>query len=143
MQEAVIPEDKDSGDDNQLPTYNAYAADGDVTGELVFANYGLPEDYAHLDRIGVDLTDKIVIVKYSRGVRNAKVRQAVERGAVGCIIYSDPEDDGFYNGDVYPVGPWRPDDGVQRGTILDYAAMYPGDPLTPGHERGKPPLFGS
>ncbi len=132
MQEAVLAEDKDSGDQNQLPTYNPYAADGDVTGELVFANYGLPEDYALLDRMGIDLEGKIVIVKYSRGVRSAKIKQAAERGAVGCIIYSDPEDDGFYRGDVYPLGPWRPADGVQRGTALDYAAMYPGDPLTPG-----------
>ena len=132
MQEAELAEDKDSGDENQLPTYNPYSADGDVTGDLVFANYGLPEDYAILDRMGVDLRGKIVIVKYSRGVRSAKIRQAAERGAIGCIIYSDPEDDGFYQGDVYPEGPWRPADGVQRGTALDYAAMYPGDPLTPG-----------
>jgi len=132
MQERPLAEDKDSGDRNQLPTYNAYAADGDVTGDLVFANYGRPEDYAWLDRRGIDLSGKIVIVKYGLGVRSAKIKQAAERGAVGCIIYSEPEDDGYYRGDVYPKGPWRPEDGVQRGTAADYAAAYPGDPLTPG-----------
>ncbi|HJU75596.1 MAG TPA: M28 family peptidase, partial [Gemmatimonadaceae bacterium] len=132
MQEPILPEDKDSGDEGQLPTYNAYGADGDVQGELVFANYGLAEDYAYLDSIGVDLRRKIVIVKYGRGVRSAKIKQAVERGAVACIIYSDPEEDGFTRGDVYPVGPWRPADAVQRGTALDYAAIYAGDPLSPG-----------
>ena len=132
MQEPVIPEDKDSGDKGQLPVSNAYSADGDVQGELVFANYGLAEDYALLDSLKIDLRGKIVIVKYSRGVRSSKIKQAVERGAVGCIIYSDPEEDGFTRGDVYPKGPWRPEDGVQRGTAADYAAMYPGDPLSPG-----------
>jgi N-acetylated-alpha-linked acidic dipeptidase len=132
MQESVIPEDKDSGDQGQLPTYNAYGADGDVQGELVFANYGNFEDYAYLDSSGVDLRGKIVIVKYGRGVRSAKIKQATERGALACIIYSDPEEDGFTRGDVYPKGPWRPADAVQRGTALDYAAMYAGDPLSPG-----------
>lgn len=132
MRESVLAQDKDSGDDNQLPTYNAYGADGDVEGELVFANYGLAEDYAHLDSVGIDLRGKIVIVKYGRGVRSSKIKQAVERGAIGCIIYSDPEEDGFTRGEVYPKGPWRPADAVQRGTALDYAAMYAGDPLSPG-----------
>ena len=132
MAEPPIPEDKDSGDDGMLPTSNPYAADGDVTGELVFANYGLPEDYALLDERKIDLRGKVVIVKYSRGVRSAKIKQAAERGAAAVLIYSDPKEDGFARGDVYPKGPWRPADGVQRGTALDYAAMYPGDPLTPG-----------
>ncbi len=132
MQEPVLAEDKDSGDKGQLPTYNAYGADGDVEGELVFANYGNAEDYAHLDSIGADLRGKIVIVKYGRGVRSAKIKQAVERGAIGCLIYSDPEEDGFSLGDVYPKGPWRPEHAVQRGTAADYAAMYAGDPLSPG-----------
>ncbi|MFN8580360.1 MAG: PA domain-containing protein [Gemmatimonadaceae bacterium] len=95
MQEPVLREDSDSGDEDQLPTSNAYGADGDVTGDLVFANYGLAEDYAVLDSLGVDLTGKIVIVKYGRGVRSSKIKQAVSRGAVGCLIYSDPQDDGF------------------------------------------------
>jgi N-acetylated-alpha-linked acidic dipeptidase len=132
MQEPVLPEDKDSGDQNQLPTYNAYGADGDVEGDLVFANYGNAEDYAYLDSAGIDLRGTIVIVKYGRGVRSAKIKQAAERGAIGCIIYSDPEEDGFTRGEVYPKGPWRPEDAVQRGTALDYAAMYAGDPLSPG-----------
>lgn len=132
MQEPVLAEDKDSGDRNQLPVSNAYSADGDVQGELVFANYGLAEDYAVLDSLRIDLRGKIVIVKYSRGVRSSKIKQAAARGAIGCIIYSDPEEDGFTRGDVYPKGPWRPADGVQRGTALDYAAMYAGDPLSPG-----------
>lgn len=132
MQEPVIPEDKDSGDRNQLPVSNAYSADGDVQGELVFANYGLAEDYALLDSLKIDLRGKIVMVKYARGVRSSKIKQAVARGAVGCIIYSDPEEDGFVRGDAYPKGPWRPEDAVQRGTALDYAAMYAGDPLSPG-----------
>jgi N-acetylated-alpha-linked acidic dipeptidase len=132
MQEPVLREDKDSGDKNQLPTYNAYGADGEVQGELVFANYGNAEDYAYLDSIDVDLRGKVVIVKYGRGVRSAKIKQAVERGAIACIIYSDPEEDGFTRGAVYPKGPWRPEDAVQRGTALDYAAMYAGDPLSPG-----------
>jgi N-acetylated-alpha-linked acidic dipeptidase len=132
MQEPVIAEDKDSGDKGQLPTYNAYGADGDVEGELVFANYGNAEDYAHLDSLGVDLRGKIVIVKYGRGVRSAKIKQAAERGGIGILIYSDPEEDGFTRGEVYPKGPWRPEDGVQRGTAADYAAMYAGDPLSPG-----------
>lgn len=132
MREPVLANDKDSGDDNQLATYNAYGADGDVEGELVFANYGLAPDYAYLDSLGIDLRGKIVIVKYGRGVRSSKIKQAVERGAIGCIIYSDPEEDGFTRGDVYPKGPWRPADAVQRGTALDYAAMYAGDPLSPG-----------
>src|SRR5678816_2269071 len=132
MEEQAIPEDKDSGDEGMLPTSTPYAADGDVTGDLVFANYGLPEDYALLDARKIDLRGKVVIVKYSRGVRSAKIKQAAERGAVAVLIYSDPKEDGFARGDVYPKGPWRPADGVQRGTALDYAAMYPGDPLTPG-----------
>lgn len=132
MQEPVIAEDKDSGDQGQLATYSAYGADGDAEGELVFANYGNLEDYAHLDSIGVDLRGKIVIVKYGRGVRSAKIKQAVQRGAIGCLIYSDPEEDGFTRGDVYPKGPWRPEHAVQRGTAADYAAMYAGDPLSPG-----------
>ena len=132
MKEPILKEDKDSADKNQLPTYNAYAKDGDVTGELVFANYGRPEDYAHLDSLGVDLSGRIVIVKYTQGVRSAKIKLAVERGAIGGIIYSDPMDDGFTKGEVYPKGPWRPEDAVQRGTVLDYAATYPGDPLSPG-----------
>jgi N-acetylated-alpha-linked acidic dipeptidase len=131
LQEPEIPEDKDSGDENQLPTYNAYAADGDVTGELVFVNYGLPDDYEELDRMGIDVRGKIVIAKFGRSWRGIKPKVAAEHGAIGCLIYSDPEDDGYYVGEVYPDGPMRPKTGVQRGSIMDWAT-YPGDPLTPG-----------
>ncbi|MFQ5704017.1 MAG: transferrin receptor-like dimerization domain-containing protein [Gemmatimonadales bacterium] len=131
LQEPQIPEDKDSGDLDQLPTYNAYAADGDVTGELVFVNYGIPSDYDKLAAMGVDVTGKIVIAKYGRSWRGIKPKVAAEHGAIACILYSDPEDDGYYVDDVYPAGPMRPEMGVQRGSVMDMPT-YPGDPLTPG-----------
>jgi N-acetylated-alpha-linked acidic dipeptidase len=115
----------------QLPTYSAYSPDGEVTAPLVFVNYGMPEDYARLDRLGISVKGAIVIVKYGRSWRGIKPKVAAEHGAVGCLIYSDPEDDGYHAGDVYPAGPFRPVDGVQRGSILDMP-LYSGDPLTPG-----------
>jgi N-acetylated-alpha-linked acidic dipeptidase len=111
--------------------YNAYSPSGRVTGEVVYANYGLPQDYAELERLGVDVAGKIVLVRYGGSFRGVKAQQAEKRGAVGVIIYSDPEDDGFKRGPVYPDGPWRPADGIQRGSI-QYIFNYPGDPLTPG-----------
>lgn len=131
LEEPEIPEDKDSGDENQLPTYNAYSADGDVTGELVFVNYGIPADYEQLERMGIDVAGKVVIAKYGRSWRGIKPKVAAEHGAVACIIYSDPEDDGYYVDDVYPEGPMRPWMGVQRGSVMDMPT-YTGDPLTPG-----------
>ncbi|MBI3982821.1 MAG: M28 family peptidase [Gemmatimonadetes bacterium] len=131
LTEPAIPEDKDSGDRGQLPTYNAYSADGDVTGELVYINYGVPEDYEQLARLGVDVRGKIVIAKYGRSWRGIKPKVAAEHGAIACLIYSDPEDDGYYVGDVYPRGPMRPELGAQRGSVMDMPT-YPGDPLTPG-----------
>ena len=131
LQEPPLPEDKDSRDANQLPTFNAYSADGDVTAPLVFVNYGIPEDYKVLDSLGIDVRGKIVIAKYGRSWRGIKPKLAAEHGAVGCLIYSDPKDDGFFENDVYPRGPMRPDHGVQRGSVLDMPT-YPGDPLTPG-----------
>jgi len=115
----------------QLPTYSAYSPDGDVTAPLVFVNYGVPEDYARLERLGISVKGAIVIAKYGRSWRGIKPKVAAEHGAVGCLIYSDPEDDGYHVGDVYPEGPFRPRDGVQRGSVLDMP-LYPGDPLTPG-----------
>jgi N-acetylated-alpha-linked acidic dipeptidase len=115
----------------QLPAYNAYSPDGEVTAPLVFVNYGMPEDYGRLDRLGISVKGAIVIAKYGRSWRGIKPKVAAEHGAVGCLIYSDPEDDGYHAGDVYPVGPFRPLDGVQRGSILDMP-LYSGDPLTPG-----------
>ena len=115
----------------QLPTYNAYSADGDVTGELVFVNYGLTKDYERLERLGVSVKGKIVIAKYGNSWRGVKPKVAYEHGAIGCLIYSDPHDDGYFREPVFPDGPMRPRDGVQRGSVMDFM-RYPGDPLTPG-----------
>lgn len=115
----------------QLPTYNAYSADGDVTAPLVYVNYGIPEDYEQLERLGISVKGAIVIARYGASWRGIKPKLAAEKGAVGCIIYSDPKDDGYYQGDVFPQGPYRNQDGVQRGSVMDMP-LYPGDPLTPG-----------
>ena len=131
LKEPAIKEDPTSGQDGQLPTYNAYSADGDVTAELVFVNYGLPDDYKILDKMGISVKGKIVIAKYGRSWRGTKPKVAQEHGAIGCIIYSDPIDDGYFAGDVYPKGPFKNEYGVQRGSVMDMV-IYPGDPLTPG-----------
>jgi N-acetylated-alpha-linked acidic dipeptidase len=131
LKETAILEDKDSSDEGQLPTYNAYSADGDVTGQLVYVNYGVPEDYETLDELGIDVSGKIVIVRYGRSWRGIKPRLAAERGAIACLIYSDPADDGYVKGDVLPEGAYRPSQGVQRGSTMDMPT-YPGDPLSPG-----------
>jgi N-acetylated-alpha-linked acidic dipeptidase len=115
----------------QLPSYNAYSADGDVMGPLVYANYGVPEDYEALDRMGISVKGAIVIARYGGSWRGIKPKVAAEHGAIGCLIYSDPRDDGYYQGDTFPNGPFRPPDGVQRGSVMDMP-IYPGDPLTPG-----------
>jgi N-acetylated-alpha-linked acidic dipeptidase len=114
-----------------LPPYNAYSADGDVTAELVYANFGMPGDYLELERRGISVKGRIVITRYGGGWRGLKPKLAYEHGAVGCIIYSDPHEDGYGVGDVYPKGGNRPADGVQRGSVADMT-LYPGDPLTPG-----------
>jgi N-acetylated-alpha-linked acidic dipeptidase len=132
LEEPALKEDKTSGQKaEQLPSYNAYSADGDVTAELVFVNRGIPADYDELERMGVSVKGKIVIAKYGGSWRGIKPKVAYEHGAIGCIIYSDPEDDGYSAGDVYPQGPFRPKEGVQRGSVMDMP-VYPGDPLTPG-----------
>jgi N-acetylated-alpha-linked acidic dipeptidase len=131
LKEPAIPEDPDSGDANQLPTYNAYSIDGDVTGQLVYVNYGVPADYEELTRLGVDVKGKIVIARYGGSWRGIKPKVAAEHGAIGCLIYSDPKDDGYYQGDVFPLGPYRPEQGAQRGSVMDMP-IHPGDPLTPG-----------
>lgn len=115
----------------QLPVYNCWSADGDVMAELVFVNYGVPADYDQLARMGVDVKGKIVIAKYGQSWRGIKPKVAQEHGAIGCIIYSDPKEDGYFQGDVYPKGPYRPSFGAQRGSVEDMP-IYPGDPLTPG-----------
>src|SRR5215211_6688819 len=129
VKEPVLAEDPDSGD--QTPLYNAYSGDGNVTGEVVYVNYGMPADYEKLKELGVDVKGKIVIARYGAGWRGIKPKVAYEHGAIGCLIYSDPRDNGYYQGDVYPQGPYRPDQGVQRGSVMDMP-IHPGDPLTPG-----------
>jgi N-acetylated-alpha-linked acidic dipeptidase len=116
----------------QLPTYNAYSPDGDVTAPLVFVNYGLPEDYEKLERLGVSVKGAIVIAKYYHSWRGVKPKVAAEHGAIGCLIYSEPQDDGYTRDVVFPQGPMRNQDGVQRGSVMDFASASPGDPLTPG-----------
>jgi N-acetylated-alpha-linked acidic dipeptidase len=132
LNEPPLKEDSTSGQQSeQLPTYNAYSVDGDVTGPVVYVNYGTPADYEELDRRGVDVKGKIVLARYGGSWRGIKPKVAAEHGAIGCIIYSDPRNDGYYQGDVYPKGPYRSQDGVQRGSVMDMP-LYPGDPLTPG-----------
>ena len=116
----------------QLPTYNAYSPDGDVSAPLVYVNYGLPEDYEKLDRLGVSVKGAIVIAKYYHSWRGVKPKVAAEHGAIGCLIYSEPQDDGYTRDVVFPQGPMRNPDGVQRGSVMDFASASPGDPLTPG-----------
>jgi N-acetylated-alpha-linked acidic dipeptidase len=131
LQEPILAIDPTSNQTTeQLPTYNAYSADGDVTAPLVYVNYGRREDYEDLDRLGISVKGAIVIARYGKAWRGIKPKVAGERGAIGCIIYSDPEDDGYYNGDDYPTGGYRPKEGVQRGSVMD--TDHPGDPLTPG-----------
>jgi N-acetylated-alpha-linked acidic dipeptidase len=130
--EPPVPGDATSGQQSeQLPVYNAYSIDGDVTGDLVYANYGIPADYEILERNGVDVKGKIVITRYGGSWRGIKPKVAAEHGAIGCIIYSDPKDDGYGQGDVYPKGAYRNENGAQRGSVMDMP-VHPGDPLTPG-----------
>ena len=132
LAEPTVSADPTSGQhDEQLPTYNAYSIDGDVTGPLVYVNYGIPEDYDLLDRLGVSVKGAIVIARYGGSWRGIKPKVAAEHGAIGCLIYSDPHDDGYFDGDVFPLGGLRNPDGVQRGSVMDMP-VYPGDPLTPG-----------
>ncbi len=116
---------------DELPAYNVYGADGDVTAELVYANQGMPDDYRELEREGVSVKGRIVLTRYGGGWRGLKPKLAYEHGAIGCLIFSDPRDDGYGAGDVYPKGGYRPADGVQRGSVQDLV-LYSGDPLTPG-----------
>ncbi|HEY5227694.1 MAG TPA: M28 family peptidase, partial [Opitutaceae bacterium] len=129
--EPQVAGDRTSGVPGGLPPYNIYCADGDVTADLVYANFGMPSDYLDLQRRGIDVKGRIVITRYGGGWRGLKAKLAQEHGAVGCIIYSDPHEDGYFTGDSYPKGGSRPEDGVQRGSIVDIT-MYSGDPLTPG-----------
>lgn len=131
LSEPPLQEDATSNQTNeQLPVYNAYSVDGDVTGELVYVNYGVPRDYEELEQRGIDVKGKIVIARYGGSWRGIKPKVAAEHGAIGCLIYSDPRDDGYFQGDVYPKGAYRNERGAQRGSVADMP-LYPGDPLTP------------
>lgn len=131
LKEPALKEDaKSAQTKEQLDIYNCWSADGDVSGELVYVNFGLPEDYEKLASMGIDVKGKIVIARYGRSWRGIKPKVAQEHGAVGCIIYSDPKEDGYYQGDVYPKGAWKNEYGAQRGSVMDMV-IYPGDPLTP------------
>jgi N-acetylated-alpha-linked acidic dipeptidase len=132
LHEPPVKGDRTSSLGGVLPPYNAYGADGDVTAPLVYVNYGMPDDYKELARYGISVKGKIVIVRYGQGWRGLKPQLAYEHGAVGCLIYSDPRDDGYFNGDSYPKGGWRPPEGVQRGSVMNME-WYPGDPTTPGY----------
>ncbi|MFL6352883.1 MAG: transferrin receptor-like dimerization domain-containing protein [Bryobacteraceae bacterium] len=131
LKEPVVVQDPDSGDAHQIPTFNAYAATGDVTGEVVYVNFGMPEDYEWLDKQGISVKGKIAIARYGKSWRGIKAKVAAEHGAIACLIYSDPHEDGYFQDDVYPKGPMRPQEGVQRGSVVDMP-LYPGDPLSPG-----------
>jgi len=131
LKEPVIAQDGSTSNPTQLPTYNAYSGSGDVAGQVVYVNYGIPEDYDYLAKQGIDVKGKIVIARYGKSWRGTKPKVAAEHGAIGCLIYSDPRDDGYFQGDVYPKGPMRPPDGVQRGSVMDMPVSV-GDPLSPG-----------
>ncbi|MFI5196983.1 MAG: transferrin receptor-like dimerization domain-containing protein [Thermoanaerobaculia bacterium] len=132
LAEPALASDATSGQKSeQLPVYNAYSIDGDVTAEVVYVNYGVPKDYEELEARGVDVKGKLVLARYGGSWRGIKPKVAAEHGAVGCLIYSDPRDDGYFAGDVYPKGAFRSEYGAQRGSVADMP-VFPGDPLTPG-----------
>jgi len=131
-QEPPVPQDPSSAHmAGALPPYVAYQGDGDVTAPVVYVNYGMPDDYDALAQRGIDVRGKIILARYGAGWRGLKPRLAQEHGAIGCLIYSDPADDGYEEGDPYPTGGARPPGGVQRGSVADMTT-FPGDPLTPG-----------
>jgi N-acetylated-alpha-linked acidic dipeptidase len=125
--------DGDPYDDDPrvITPYNAMSPSGDVDAEVVYANYGTPEDFEKLEKLNIDVHGKIVLMRYGQNFRGVKVFIAQEQGAAGVILYSDPFDDGWRRGDQYPAGPWRPETGVQRGSV-GYMFEFPGDPTTPG-----------
>jgi N-acetylated-alpha-linked acidic dipeptidase len=129
--EQPVDVDKDTADPRAVMAYNTYSPSGEVTAPVVYVNYGTPEDYEELDSLGVSVQGKIAIARYGHNYRGIKSKLAEEHKAAGLIIFSDPADDGYMAGDVFPRGPWRPMSGIQRGSVL-YTEYYPGDPLTPG-----------
>ena len=130
-QEEPYEWDKSTFDARASVGFNTYSASGDVTAPIVYANYGTADDYRELESLGANVAGKIVLVRYGSSYRGIKAKLAEERKAAALLIYSDPADDGYDAGDIYPTGPWRPMSGIQRGSIL-YTEIYPGDPLTPG-----------
>ena len=132
LREKKYVEDKDSWSANVIMPFHAYSPSAEVEGQVIYVNYGLREDYAKLKELGVDVRGRIVLARYGQTFRGAKARIAEKNGAVGILIYSDPLDDGYFQGDVFPKGPFRPPSGVERGSV-QYLFIYPGDPLTPGH----------
>jgi len=129
LQEPALAVDPTSGQlAEQLPTYHVYSTDGDVTAPLVYVNYGLTADYEQLERLGVSVKGAIVIARYGPSWRGMRPKIAAEHGAIGCLVYSDPRDDGYFAGDVFPEGPMRPREGVQRGSVMDFPSSYPGNP---------------
>ncbi len=130
VEEDTIPGDPWAAKPGILPAYNAYSPSGAVTGEIVYVNYGIPADYDTLKTLGIDVKGKIVLARYGGSWRGIKPKVAAEHGAIGCIIYSDPRDDGYFQGDVYPDGPYRGWGMIQRGSVMDMP-RYPGDPSTP------------
>jgi N-acetylated-alpha-linked acidic dipeptidase len=132
LQEPAIAVDPTSNQQSeQLPVYHAYSIDGEATAPLVYVNYGIPADYEQLGRMGISVNGAIVIARYGASWRGIKPKVAAEHGALACLVYSDPRDDGYGVNDVFPEGPDRPRDGAQRGSVMDMP-LYPGDPLTPG-----------
>jgi N-acetylated-alpha-linked acidic dipeptidase len=131
VREDVVAQDPTSSSRKIVPLYNGYGASGDVTAPLVYVNYGLPNDYEALKKVGVDVKGKIAIARYGNSFRGVKAKVAEDNGAISLIIYSDPADDGYAQGDVYPKGPWRPESSAQRGSV-QFIFIHPGDPLTPG-----------
>lgn len=129
LREGQVAEDPTTLAHDEYPTVNGYSGTGDVTGEVVYVNYGLIEDYAQLDSLGVSVRGKIAIARYGRSFRGIKAREAEKRGALALLMYSDPADDGYVRGDVYPEGAYRNERGVQRGSVMNGA----GDPSTPGY----------
>lgn len=131
IREKAHADDKDSASPDAWPAFHGYGISGDVTGQVVYANYGRPEDFEALERLGVSVRGKIVLARYGQLFRGLKVLNAQRRGAIGILIYSDPADDGYMKGDVYPHGPFRPGSAIQRGSV-QFLSLGPGDPSTPG-----------
>ena len=130
LKEPVVAEDPNSGDAHQLPTYNSYGASGDVSGQVVYVNFGIPEDYDWLTQHGIDVQGKIVIARYGKSWRGIKVKVAAEHGALACLIYSDPHEDGYYEGDVFPKGPMRPIGRRAARQRVGYAAVSGRSPFS-------------